>query len=302
MIIVRLMGGLGNQMFQYAAALRLAMKHRTKLKLDCTFLMDRTPRKHFTYRDFDLGIFGFPVEPAIPMEVRRFRRLIERNTRTLSERIADRFVRRTAFLEKGPFFDHRILQLPDETYLEGYFQDERYFADIGPAVRERFRVAPDEATLPVDTRRLATQIQAANSVCIHVRRGDYASDPVIGSVHGLCRPDYYERGLAEVRKRSRAGPIFVFSDDEIWCRSHFAGIPDTTVVGREHAGPKASTHLWLMTLCRHFIIANSSFSWWAAWLSDSANKVVVRPTPWFQSPIYQQADICPPAWITVPNS
>ncbi|TMA87223.1 MAG: alpha-1,2-fucosyltransferase [Deltaproteobacteria bacterium] len=301
MIIVRLMGGLGNQMFQYAAGLRLAHRHQTELKLDLSFLMDRSPRENFAYRDFDLVVFSFPTSRGSPEEVRQFRCLRESGSRNFLRRIANKLTRRHYYFEHHLAFDPSVLELPDETYLEGYFQNESYFSDIEQIVRQRFRLAPDESKLPAATRRLANEIRTDDAVCLHVRRADYVTNPVVNGYHGVCSLDYYKRGLAKLRSLGVSGRVFVFSDDDNWCRENFRDACQFEIVGNEHAGPRASTHLWLMTLCRHFLIPNSSFSWWAAWLSDSPRKVVVRPSQWMQARESIDVDICPPRWIKISN-
>jgi hypothetical protein len=301
MIVVRLMGGLGNQMFQYAAGLRLAYRHQTELKLDLSFLLDRSPRENFAYRNFDLVVFNFPILRASPEEVRQFRCLRPSGSRNFLRRIANKLTRRHYYFEHHLAFDPRVLELPDQTYLEGYFQNENYFSDIEQMVRRSFRLAPDESKLPLATRSLAEEIRADNAICLHVRRGDYVTNPVVNRYHGICSLDYYERGLAKLRSLQAIGKIFVFSDDEDWCRENFIDAAQFEIVGNEHAGPRASTHLWLMTLCKHFLIPNSSFSWWAAWLSDSPKKVVVRPSHWLQARESIDVDVCPPPWIKISN-
>jgi hypothetical protein len=301
MIVVRLMGGLGNQMFQYAAGLRLARRHRTELKLDLSFLLDRTPREHAVYRDFDLSIFNFPTSTASAEEVRQFRSLKPSGSRNFIRHFANKLTGRHYYFEHHLSFDPRVLELPDETYLEGYFQNEMYFSDIEKRIRQLFRLAPNEFKLPAATRRLAGEILGGDAVCMHVRRADYVTNPLFNRSHGVCSLDYYERGLAKLRSLGVSGRIFVFSDHDSWCRENFRDAARFTVVGNEHAGPHASIHFWLMTLCRHFLIANSSFSWWAAWLSDNTRKIVVRPRQWLQAPEWKDIDICPPAWIRVAN-
>ena len=301
MIIVRLMGGLGNQMFQYAAGLRLAHRHQTELKLDLSFLLDRSPRENFVYRDFDLVAFNFPISIASPEEVRQFRRLRDSGSRNVLRRIANKLTRRHYYFEHHLAFDPSVLDLPDETYLEGYFQNESYFSDIEPMIRERFRLTPDESKLLPATRRIAKKIRTDHAVCLHVRRADYVTNAITNRYHGVCSVDYYQRGLTKLRSLEATGKTYVFSDDEDWCRETFTDTSQFEIVGNEHAGPRASTHLWLMTLCRHFLIPNSSFSWWAAWLSDSPKKVVVRPSQWLQARESIDVDICPPRWIKISN-
>lgn len=300
MIITRLIGGLGNQMFQYAAALRLAMRHDAVVKFDLSFLEDRTDRG-FTLRDFDLVIFNLAEKAASAREVRKYRRLIEPATRTRLERIADKFSARHFYLEKHQTFQPEVLGLPDDTYLEGYFQNERYFGDVGMEIRKHFRLTPDESMLSAETRLLADEIRTAGGTCLHVRRGDYVSNPIAARHHGVCGLEYYRRGLEKLRSLGSSVRVFVFSDDSAWCHENFKPADGFTVVGQEHAGPRASTHLWLMTLCQHFLIANSSFAWWAAWLGQDSNKIVIRPSRWFRAPELKDAEICPPSWLEVSN-
>jgi len=301
MIVVRLMGGLGNQMFQYAAGLRLAYRHQAELKLDLSFLMDRTPRKNFAQRNFDLVVFNFPILRASPKEIRQFRSLRPSGSKNFLRRFANKLTRRHYYFEHDLVYDPSVLELPDETYLEGYFQNESYFSDIEQMVRQRFRLVPDESKLPGTTRRLADEIRADDAVCLHVRRTDYVTNPSTNRYHGVCSLDYYERGLTKLQSLAVSGRIFVFSDDEAWCRENFRDTSQFQIVGNEHAGPRASTHLWLMTLCRHFLIPNSSFSWWAAWLSENPGKIVLRPSQWLQAPELFDVDICPPPWIKISN-
>ena len=283
-------------MFQYAAGLRLAMRHRTALKLDLTFLLDRTPGKHYTFRDFDLVVFNLPESIATADEVRRARD----SGRTRIGRLAKRVTGHCCYFERGSAFDSSVLRLPKRTYLEGYFQDERYFADIAPIIRKRFQLVPDETHLSIATRELADAIRSNEGICLHVRRGDYVSNPVSNRVHGYCSLDYFRGALDKLRSRGASGRVFVFSDDAAWCREHFSS-GEFIVVGDEYAGPHASIHFWLMTLCKHFVISNSAFSWWAAWLAQRPDSIVCAPAPWFEEPQYSAMEICPSSWLRVPK-
>ena len=135
---------------------------------------------------------------------------------------------------------------------------------------------------------------------MHVRRRDYLTSPGNMQLVGYCSLDYYDRALANLRSLGATGRVYVFSDDVMWCRDTFKS-EEFVVVGEEHAGPCASTHLWLMSLCEHYAISNSTFSWWAAWLGKRRSSIVCRPTPWFQKPEYRNVDVCPPDWIKVPR-
>jgi Glycosyl transferase family 11 len=268
------------------------------LELDLTFLLDRT-REQITFRDFDLGIFGFQYRQASQDRVRKFRRLMDPASRTFVERIEDKLTDRYVYVEPGMGFHPEVLDLPDNTYLEGYFQDERYFDHISDEIRARFNFQPEVTELSSETRKLADEMQRPGSICIHVRRGDYVNDPTTSAHHGICSIDYYKNGLASLRNSGARGPIFVFSDDTKWCSENFGEWPDVMIVEDEHAGPRGSIHFWLMTLCHNFVIANSTFSWWAAWLSRTPDKIVIYPSRWSQSDDLKNINICPESWVRV---
>jgi len=301
MIIVRLQGGLGNQMFQYAAGLRLAMKNRTELILDLQTLLDRTPRENLTFRDYDLDLFRIPEPRATSAETRKFLRITDPGSRSFSERIEDKLVRRCLFQEQTFHFDPQILRLPARTYLDGYFQNEKYFADIENTIRERFQFSFSALELPDHNRALAERIHATNSVCVNVRRGDYVSNPISAQYHGVCGSDYFANSAAWLVGKLPAPSFFVFSDAPDWCRENLKLPGETIFVGSEYNGPKFFHKFWLMSQCKHFIIPNSSFGWWAAWLGTHPGKQVLRPSLWFRDPVVCEVDICPASWVKISN-
>lgn len=302
MIIVRLQGGLGNQMFQYAAGLRLAMNNRTELKLDLQTLLDRKPRENLMFRDYDLDLFQIPEPKATPAETRKFLRITDPGARSFSERIEDKLVRRYLFQEQTFHFDPQVMRLPARTYLDGYFQNEKYFADIESTVRERFQFPFAARELPDHTRTLVERIQATNSVCVNVRRGDYVSNPISAQYHGVCGIDYFANAAAWFGERLPTPSFFVFSDDPDWCRDNLKLPGETSFVGSEYNGPRFFNKFWLMSQCKHFIIPNSSFGWWAAWLANHPVKQVLRPSNWFRAPEVRDVDICPSSWVKIANT
>jgi hypothetical protein len=248
MIITRLRGGLGNQMFQYAAGRAAALQKNTALFVDTTWFSSAgalNPR-----REYDLGIF------------------------TAEPHIASRW---QIFVSKLT-----------GTYLDGFWQDENYFRSIEKTVREDFTF---RNPIPAQSAALFASITAAESVCINVRRDDFIKD---GKFVGVS---YYERGVEEILKTKPAAAFFVFSDDIEWCRTNLGFIPRATFVGHEHAGPKFRAYLQLMTACKHFIIPNSTFGWWAAWLSPHPDKTIIVPKEWSQGGGISTNDIIPAGWI-----
>jgi Glycosyl transferase family 11 len=290
LIFVKLMGGLGNQMFQYAVGLRLARRRGTGLLLDRDFLLDRTPRKNFVFRDYDLQLFTgeqrFVERGELPWHFREHRaRPLRLAARTLQQ------IDRRYFWERSTRFDARLLDAPDGSYLHGYFQSEKYFADEADAVRAAFTF---EEPVPEASQALLRQIRGCNAVCLNVRRGDFVGN----ATHGTVGTGYLEHGAALVASRGGGGrpTIFVFSDDMDWCRENLRLPYETVFVGHEHKGERFGAYLQLMIACRHFVIPNSSFGWWAAWLASGPEKRVVAPRRWFLAEQLQSPDTVPAGW------
>lgn len=291
MIIVKLQGGLGNQMFQYAAGRRLAELHRVPLKLDLGFLLDRTPRADFVFRDFALDIFPIDGEILTPDD----RRGIDLCNSPLA-RLLGKFktTRRPFSIIREPHFHfHRqLLEAPDNAYLDGYWQSEKYFQDIEAVIRKdfSFKSAPGP-----QSQAYAGKISAVNSVCLNVRRGDFVSNPTANKLHGFLGLDYIKKCLRILSERVANPCFFVFSDDVQWCRENIRMEYPCTVIPHDLAGE----HLYLMTLCRHYIIPNSTFAWWAAWLNTNPEKLVLAPEKWFNDPEYDTRDLLPSSWLKV---
>lgn len=303
MIIVRLMGGLGNQMFQYAAGINLASAHRTHLKLDHSFLEDRTPRVNFMPREYSLHLVGVTEERATPAEVRRFRQHVEPQPRTWMDKLRDRFQPVHFHMEPAPpAWQQGFSRLPDNSYLEGYFQDERYFGACAGLLREQFRRGLQSLPHNAEALALAQQISAQPSIALHVRRGDYIHIGPTHAFHGVPSIGYYARGLATLRQAGVTGPVYVFSDDVAWCRESLGSLGELHHVPEHLGGPSGTTHLHLMSLCQHFVIANSTFAWWAAWLAEEAEpraKKIIRPAAWFRAAEFRHVHPCPPSWIAL---
>ena len=286
MIIVKLMGGLGNQMFQYAAGRRLAHLHRAVLKLDLSWFGSTLAVE--TRRRYELGAFNIQEQVASPEEAGRFREgFFLRRFGFLFP-----FRKRRHILEQHYHFDPDILQLPDNVYLEGYWQSPKYFPDIQDIIREEFTVRsePDGGN-----RRMAEEIAGTESVAIHVRRGDYVSNTATSNRHGTCPMEYYQTAMKTISGGVRHPHFFVFSDDPMWARENLSWIAPGIVID-QNGLDKAFEDMRLMSLCKHHIIANSSFSWWGAWLSKNPEKIVIAPEQWFQDKNMNTDDLIPTKW------
>ena len=189
-------------------------------------------------------------------------------------------------------FDPAVLDSRAPCYLKGYWQSPRYFTAIEPQIRRELTVS---APLEGQNRAVADRIRASLAVSVHVRRGDYAANEQTNKFHGTCSAEYYY--AAEKLLQSRVGPLtlFVFSDEPQWAQENLRFASPTVVVGHNQPD-RAHEDLRLMTMCRHHIIANSTFSWWGAWLCDEPDKVVVAPRNWFSEGGPRTDDLIPKDW------
>jgi Glycosyl transferase family 11 len=285
-VVMRLAGGLGNQLFQYAAGLALAESRRARLLLDLSLYRRDKLR---TY-----ALDAFAVEPSfVPRPWASLmgtfdRRLVGRAMKTLMPVVGWHYV-----LDRGQGCDATVFPPGGSLVLEGYWQSENYFAGVADRVRAafRFRDPPDAANAACLDR-----IAAGPAVAAHVRRGDYASAPEITATYGLCGPDYYRAAADYLQQTVPNARYFVFSDDPDWAEQHLRW-PGPSEVVRHNVGKRDADDLRLMAACDHFVIANSSFSWWGAWLANKPDKVVVAPKRWFAGAGHAEADRVPPEWV-----
>ncbi len=293
MIIVRLQGGLGNQMFQYALGRSLSIKNNTQLGLDLTFLLDRTPIPNFTFREYQLDVFNIKATVVSKNDIPF---LYRKHHLGIFMRYVDYFRRR--FLstpgkeKKDCYFDSEIIDLGPDAYLEGWWQNPKYFAGFEDIIRQDFTL---KNLLSKNIQDLMHEIKEQNSICVHVRRGDFVGN----TYHEVVGKDYYDKGIGYVKNRTDIEKIYVFSDDIKWCESNLKFNFPTMFVGEEYSGEKGEGHMLLMSSCRHFIIPNSSFAWWAVWLCDFKSKIVVAPKLWVINTFINTTDLIPKEWIRI---
>jgi len=278
MIVARLFGGLGNQLFQYAAGRALADHLGTDLALDPRYLGgDRAcGMGHFVQARYRTDA---PLPPAKSGGLLRYGlwRLFGRSPRFHRER--------------GLGFDPDFLSLPDGTYLHGYWQSERYFA----AIADRLR-ADLAFTTPLDPANadMAARIETAPcAVSVHVRRGDYLAS---GS-YAACPPEYYRQAIARLTD-DVDGPLtcFIFSNDPAWARDNLDLGAEQVVVDINDE-TRGAFDMHLMSRCAHHVIANSTFSWWGAWLGTGPDKRVIAPANWFGTARLSNPDLIPEGWL-----
>ncbi|MCU0435797.1 MAG: alpha-1,2-fucosyltransferase [Bacteroidia bacterium] len=292
MIIVKLMGGLGNQMFQYAAARSLALEKNTWVYLDASFLLEDA-KGRWTQREYELGIFNIQYKFERSGRINFLRKLdTSPYRRKLSEQKWWPFPFRH-FAEPDSKFHPEIFHSPKNTYLHGYFQSEKYFEKHAATIRRDFEFLepPDEKNASV-----LAHIRSVNAVSVHVRRGDYVSLKSAGEFHGLMGQEYYRAGAEHIAgKMNGETEFFIFSDEPEWVKANLK-VPGKAVYVDWNSGKKAYEDMRLMSNCKHHIIANSSFSWWGAWLNASTEKIVVAPKQWFAG-LQAPNDIVPHSWL-----
>jgi hypothetical protein len=294
MLIVELLGGLGNQMFQYAFGRSISTQLGFEVKFDVRNLLDRTPKPNFTFRDYELAIFNAEVPLATASDVALYKALPTGKVAQLSNRIQRKLTKARLFQEKKVFtYDADVLRVGRHTYFEGYWQTEKYFKPCESLIRQAFTF---KQPLTGISHALAAKMLGAPSVAMHVRRGDYVTNAATNAAHGTCTPAYYQQAVAALQERVGAINLFIFSDEPQWVREnlHFA-VPTEYVTHNQ--GQASYQDMQLMSLCQHNIIANSSFSWWGAWLNNNPAKVVVAPKQWMPGYTTDSLDLIPEAWL-----
>lgn len=287
MIVVRLNGGLGNQLFQYATGRHLALLNNSELYLDNTFLETQQAETNWKY---ELAAFNIESKIADEQILQNFRG----SDFSTTDRMLTRIVslgknKKYKFEEYG--FDEAILELKGNYYLCGYFQSEKYFKSIAAQLRKDLIIKDDY--LPKDTA-LIQKINQRQSIAIHIRRGDYIRNLSSMDAHGLCSKDYYTKSI-DFLKNELGNDIhfYIFTDDEEWIKREMTWNIESTLV----TGKSIIEDFYLMSLCKHNIIANSTFSWWAAWLNNNPDKKIIIPKHWTTNTITEQIELVPNNWL-----
>jgi hypothetical protein len=295
-VITRISGGLGNQLFQYATGRAFADRSGAQLLLDISWygIEDYSG----TTRELSLPNFNINAKIAEPQVVesafrprilwRLFRTVVGRDLR-LRRRVIDESCR------------HSLLRHPSgklrTVLLRGYWQDESYFADKRSRIREELTL---RKPLPQWAQLVQQKIRETRSVGIHVRRGDYVTNRNLTKTYGVCSPDYFRRSVEALSSDPQHFDYFVFSDDPAWVACNLL-LPGRAHIVSGQIPSSPEIELTLMKSCNHFILSNSTFGWWAAWLGEEEDTTVCTPSPWFVSPEREAHErIVPPRWLRVP--
>lgn len=288
MVIVRLTGGLGNQMFQYASARALADRLGAELLLDTRAFVRTLALRAYTRRAYALSPFRLRARVASPADLKNWSAWVVEIGMRL--RLARPLFRRWHF-ESAITYDPSVRTLQQPVCLVGYWQSERYFSDSADRIRADFTLRQPLAGANASLLELA---RSNDSVGLHVRRGDFVSLDHAAQMHGLCSIDYYRRAIDLVRNSRPQCRFIVFSDDPEWARAELPLDPSSVFVTGN--GPSPEQDLALMSACKHHILANSSFSWWAGWLGYSPEQIVIAPAPWYASPELDTRDLAVSRW------
>lgn len=289
-IIVKLKGGLGNQLFQFALGKSLALKSNS------TLLLDKSLFEHYELHAFSLSPFnihdGFADKRQIPDQYLYNNKLMRK-----SFEFIDTLIYRNKIIKEETLNfnkDKFNLDFTGKIYMDGYWQSEKYFNDYKAEIRTALtlkNVITDERTI-----KLQDEINSSNAVSIHIRRGNYALAET-QKIHGLATVDFYDKAISFFKNKIKEPKFFIFSDDYDYVSEKFKELDNSIIV--KSSVDKDYLDLHLMSLCKHNIIANSSFSWWSAWLNSNAEKIVIAPGRWYNDDTLnnQTKDLIPDSWL-----
>lgn len=284
MLIIQLTGGLGNQLFQYAAARAHMLRLDTELYLDKTHFLP-TPTGKKNLRQYELHHFNV---------IERFRKPAFHWVKKYF-RVKNMYVAAKTFRETHVHIHPEFFEISGDTYIEGCFQSEKYFKQYENVIRKELSF---KTKATGKNAELLEKIKTVNAVSLHVRRGDYVSNSETLKVHGVCGLDYYERAVKHIESVIDNPHFFLFSDEPEWVQQNLTLNHPYEIINH-NKGESSFEDIRLMSACNHHIIANSSFSWWGAWLNPSENKIVIAPERWFADKQHNSNDIIPEKWLKV---
>jgi hypothetical protein len=294
MIIVKLSGGLGNQLFQYSFGRYLSLKYKTELKLDAQLNITASD---FTPRQLGLSKYNIDLYFAEKNEIENYKFF----TTGILSKIERKLIQIFPFLNKKFIIEKTFENLGenlfvDDCYYDGYWQSEKYFKSITEVLWSDFQLNSD---LDNENKIIEEEILKSTSISLHIRRGDYISVNSNSKIFSICTLEYYNEAVNYFNLKLVDPVFYVFSDDIVWAKENFKG-DNFKIVDINQNDPHAD--LYLMSICKHNIIANSSFSWWGAWLNRNVDKVVISPKKWYNdNSLNQKAvlSLIPDDWLVI---
>lgn len=275
------MGGMGNQMFQYSLGRLLSLEYNQELTLDLSFLKNKNQPKDFVYRDYDLNIFNINANVIDELPRKKLARIQEHPNAYLVPDIVAKV---------GPYIKSGF-----DILLEGYFQKNDYIEKIKTSLRQDFTL---KKPLSSRSQDLLEKIKSTESVCLNVRRGDYVDNPNSSAFHGFHGVKYFSEALSSFHNLKEIS-LYVFSDDLKWCEENIRFDYPIQYIDHTYKGQNFGEYLELMKGCKHFIIPNSTFGWWAAWLNENPQKIVTTPRRWFLNDNASTVGLKPDQWIEI---
>jgi len=287
MITIKLMGGLGNQMFQYAFVKSLSLKFKQTLNLDLSFLCSKNHGPNFTYRDYNLDIFNISANVNLP---------IENYIQITEPSFPNHQWNKSIINEIENIFNSNInphMRVNPHLFLQGYWQSPKYFNNFKSQINEEFTFKNCIENTNGSIKNIYDKINSTNSVLIHVRRADYLNDPIFN----IIDIDYIKSSIDMIKSKTSNLHYYIFSDDIQWCVNNLKLDNMTIIENDQNKDSKCNYYFQLMKSCKHFITSNSTFSWWAAWLSQNTDKIIISPKLWFKNPSINTEDKIPENWI-----
>jgi len=285
MIVTEISGGLGNQMFKYAMAKNLTLKNKVDLKLDVTWF--EKEKVNEASRNFGLNVFKISEEKANNQEIIRLKNKKTKNGKKFI--LYNLFFANKSIYIKESYYKANKIISSNNIYLNGAWQSEKYFKDIRKELLEIFSLKNQFIKFK---ENLKSEIKNSNSVSLHIRRSDYL---IKSHKYKICNLQYYKKAINKIILTEKNIKIFVFSDDIEWAKNNLKTDFSAIFIN----GNKDYEDLILMSLCKHNIIANSSFSWWGAWLNKNPNKIVIAPKNWFVNRKRNTKNLTPSEWIKI---
>jgi hypothetical protein len=291
-IVVKIEGGLGNQMFQYAFGMSIALKYNAILVLDISYYNNNECHNGFELSDV------FLLDSKVSVR-KKFQGGFLASNRYLVKVID--FIGIRKYLLPCHFFE-QLYRFNDilspecaNNYYTGFWQNELYFSDIRNKILDDFSF---KRSLSVKNMELLNKVKNSNSVAIQVRRGDYVSNKSTNEFHGTCEVNYFYDAIEVIKKENSNIEIYIFSDDIDWAKNNIFFNSISYFINL-NKGNEAYLDMLLMSNCKHVVISNSSFGWWAAWINKNPFGVVVAPKRWFNSLTIDTSDLCPKTWHRV---
>lgn len=282
MIITELIGGLGNQMFQYAFGLSLSEQYQVPLKVDISGF------DQYETHAFALDKLSCRLEQATDKEITYYKKYNSKK-----DSFIHRLKKKPVYYVESQFTHIKNLPFLKRAYVSGYWQSEKYFNHYRDRLLNEFKLKQD---LSVFTNDIIQDTLKQTSVSLHVRRGDYITNPDANRVHGSCSLDYYKNAIEYIKKQNSLFKTYVFSDDIEWAKKNLNFIEDIFFIEKPNSIDDCEEMI-LMSKCQHNIIANSTFSWWGAWLNQNPNKLVITPKKWFNDTTKNCSDLIPVNWV-----